>query len=218
MRSSLRWPQTQSTFNQTQLTYQSNSAASTLLNHQYTYRHEIFNIQVSGQVDNQGDWRLSLGLNGTFSFDHLEADFNFDTPRSLNSGQIEVSSFIDWNENEIFDQGDEPIQDVNFTGNYLWRDKYTNNDGKVLLPSSYGGQVLDVNLRSLSNPYLQPSLGKIKTLAHRGGQTKVNIPLVVYNEVEGTIYLSSNEKSKPIAGLTVVLKEKDGEKPVNHTV
>ena len=212
LRSSLRWPQTQSTFNQTQLTYQSNSAASTLLNHQYTYRHEIFNIQVSGQVDNQGDWRLSLGLNGTFSFDHLEADFNFDTPRSLNSGQIEVSSFIDWNENEIFDQGDEPIQDVNFTGNYLWRDKYTNNDGKVLLPSSYGGQVLDVNLRSLSNPYLQPSLGKIKTLAHRGGQTKVNIPLVVYNEVEGTIYLSSNEKSKPIAGLTVVLKEKDGEK------
>jgi hypothetical protein len=210
--SNLRWPQTQDTFNQTQISYNPSLAASTKLSHQYTYRHDAFNVQLSGQYDSHGDWLLSFGLNGTFSFDHLKTDFVFDTPRSLSAGQIEASSFIDWNENQLFDDGDEPLQDVKFTGNYQWRDKYTNSDGKILLPSSHGGQILDVDLRSLPNPYLQPTRRKIKTNAHRGGQTKVSIPMVIFNEVEGTVYISVNGMSKPAAGITVNLHDKDSDK------
>ena len=217
LRSNLRWPQTQQTFNQTQLSYNPDSSATAQLSHQYTYRYDIFNVQVSGQYDSRGDWRVSLGLNGTFSFDHLELDMIFDTPRALSGGQLEASAFIDWNENRVFDQGDEALEDVRFTGNYLWRNKFTNNTGKALLPSSHGGQILEVDLRTLPNPYLQPVLGKIKTYAHRGGQTKVDVPMVIFNEVEGTVYFENNDKSKPVSGVTVFLKQINGDKEYTTT-
>lgn len=212
IRSNLRWPQTRDSFNQTQFTYNPDSSTSTKLTHQYTYRHNIFNLQFSGQYDSRGDWLFSLGLNGTFSFDHLTKSLLFDTPKALSAGQIEASSFIDWNENFVFDEDDEPLKDVSFTGNYLWRDKYTNSDGKALLPSSHGGQVLDVDLRSLPNPYLKPSVRRIKIDAHRGGQTRVNVPMVISNEVEGTIYFSVDGKTKPISGVTVRLHDTNSDK------
>jgi len=204
--STLRWPQTQDSFNQTQVTYNPDASATKLIRHQYSYRHDLFNILLTGQYDNQNDWIVTLGLTGSFSFDHRHDFLIFDRPRSLNAGQIEASSFIDWNENNIFDENDEPVSETKFTGNYRWKDKQTNEAGEVLLPSSVGGQILDVDLRTLPNPYLQPVLGKIKVLAHRGGITEVEIPLVIYNEVEGTIYVAKGDKTKPSAGIKVILK------------
>ena len=203
--STLRWPQTQHSFNQTQLTYNPEATATAIIKHQYSYRHSLFNIQLTGQYDNQKDWIVTLGLTGSFSFDHRDKLLVLDRPRSLNAGQIEASSFIDWNENNIFDEGDEPVRGTKFTGNYRWKNKQTNENGEVLLPSSVGGQILDVDLRTLPNPYMQPVLGNMKILAHRGGITEIDIPLVIYNEVEGTVYFAKGDKTKPSASVKIIL-------------
>ena len=204
--STLRWPQTQHSFNQTQLTYHPNASATTQIRHQYTYRHDLANLQITGQYDNLNNWVVTLGLSGSLSFDYTKNSFSLNRPRSLNAGQIEAFSYLDWNENNIYDESDEPVDGTKFTGNYRWRDLETNQTGKVLLPSSSGGQILAVDLQSLSNPYLQPNLNKVKVLSHRGGVTKVNVPLIIYNEVEGTIYRSNGKKTKAIAGINITLQ------------
>ena len=215
--STLRWPQSQRSFNQTQLTYNPNATTTTLIKHQYSYRHDLFNIQLTGQYDNQNNWIVTLGLNGSFSFDHTDNSLILARSRSLNAGHIEATSFIDWNENSIFDVEDEPINGTKFTGNYRWKDKQTNETGKVLLQSSIGGQILDVDRRSLHNPYLQPMTGRTKILAHRGGITEVNIPLVIRNEVEGTVYISKGKKTKPGAGVKMILRKINSDKEYTTT-
>ncbi|MBE0368044.1 carboxypeptidase-like regulatory domain-containing protein [Pseudoalteromonas aurantia] len=210
-RSNLRWPQTQDSFNQTQISYNPNANAKLLLGHQYTYRHHDFNVNFSGQYDSEDDWQISIGLSGTFSFDHVENTFEFDSPRTLSSGQLEVLSFVDWNNNQVFDSDDQPVSDAILTGNYRWKDLKTNDNGRILLPSSSGGQILEVDVRSLSNPYYQSSYGKIKTLSHRGGISRVNIPISVFNEVEGTLYFANSNASKPAAGVSVMLLDVNGD-------
>ncbi|KAF7771479.1 hypothetical protein PCIT_a4066 [Pseudoalteromonas citrea] len=205
MRSTLRWPQTQNSFNQTQLSYNPNAKAKMLLGHQYTFRHRYFNMSLSGQYDSQDDWRVSFGLSGTFSFDYVDQALTFNAPRALNSGQLEVHSFLDWNNNKVFDLHDEPLSDIALTGNYQWKELHTNQAGKALLPSSSGGQILEIDVRSLPNPYLHSTHGKVKTLSHRGGVSTVNLPVTIFNEVEGTIYVADSDLSKPAAGVSVFL-------------
>lgn len=213
IRSTLRWPQTHNSFNQTQLSYNPNAKAKMLLGHQYTYRHPYFNMSFSGQYDSQDDWRVSFGLSGTFSFDYVEQALIFNAPRALNSGQLEIHSFIDWNNNQVFDLHDEPLDNTALTGNYRWKGRQTNQAGKVLLPSSSGGQILEIDVRSLPNPYLNSTHGKIKTISHRGGVSTVNLPVTVFNEVEGTVYVAESDLSKPAAGVSVFLLQ-NGKKPL----
>jgi len=209
-RSSLRWPQSSKVFNQTQLTYNPNSAAKMMLGHQYTYRNDKFNLSISGQYDSEDEWLVSLGISGTISFDKFNNNLNFLPPRSLSSGQLAVETFVDLNRNNIFDIYDEAIQDASFTGNYLWQDYKTNSNGQVLLPSSAGGQILSLDLMSLSNPYYQPVNNRIKTSSHRGGVTNITIPVNIMNEVEGTLYYTDSNRTKPASGVSVLLLDKEG--------
>lgn len=209
-RSSLRWPQSSKMFNQTQLSYNPRSAAKVLLGHQYTYRNDMFNISFTGQYDSEDEWLISLGISGTISFDQFNNNINFLPPRSLSSGQLAVETFVDKNKNGIFDTQDQAIAGASFTGNYLWKDIQTNSNGQVLLPSSTGGQILSLDLMSLSNPYFQPANNRIKTSSHRGGVTNIKIPVNIVNEVEGTLYYTANNKTRPASGVSVLLLDDKG--------
>ena len=209
-RSSLRWPQSSKMFNQTQLSYNPRSAAKLVLGHQYTYRNDVFNISLTGQYDSEDEWLVSLGISGTISFDQFNNNINFLPPRSLSSGQLAVETFVDKNKNGIFDTQDQPIADASFTGNYLWKEHHTNSNGQVLLPSSTGGQILSLDLMSLSNPYYQPANNRIKASSHRGGVTNIKIPVNIVNEVEGTLYYTTNNKTKPASGVSVLLLDDEG--------
>lgn len=209
-RSSLRWPQSSNMFNQTQLSYNPRSAAKLVLGHQYTYRNEMFNFSFTGQYDSEDEWLISLGISGTISFDQFNNDVNFLPPRSLSSGQLAVETFVDKNKNGIFDTQDQAIVGASFTGNYLWKDHQTNSNGQVLLPSGTGGQVLSLDIMSLSNPYYQPVNNRIKTSSHRGGVTNIKIPVNIVNEVEGTLYYTTDGKTKPASGVSVLLLDETG--------
>jgi hypothetical protein len=209
-KTSLRWPQSKNSFNQTRLSYEPNSLSEFVLEHQYTYRGDYFNFNLSGQYDSENEWQLAIGFSGTLSFDSFNNHVNFLPPRSLSSGQLAVQSFLDVNENGIFDPREEPVSDLGFTGNYLWKEQRTNANGQVLLPSSGNGQILGANVRSLSNPYYEPLHNKIKTISHRGGETKVNFPIKIVNEIEGSLYYEIDNKSKPASKVTVLLIDKQG--------
>jgi cell division septation protein DedD len=216
-RTSLRWPKSKNSFNQTRLSYDENASAKLVLKHQYTYQGKYLNFNVSGQYDNENEWQMTVGFSGTVSFDPFNKHINFLPPRSLNSGQLAVESFVDTNNNGLFDSNDEPITDVGFMGNYLWKERRTNEQGQLMLPSSGGGQMLSVDFRTLSNPYYQPVHKTIRAISHRGGVTKVNYPIEIISEVEGSLYYAINNKSQPASNVTVVLIDKDGNEQYETT-
>ncbi|MEW6994984.1 carboxypeptidase-like regulatory domain-containing protein [Colwelliaceae bacterium MEBiC 14330] len=209
-KASLRWPQSKTSFNQTRLTYEPNALAEFVLEHQYSYRGAFANVNLSGQVDSENEWQITLGFSGTLSFDSFNNHVNFLPPRSLNSGQLAVASFLDTNKNGLFDTDEEPITDIGFNGNYLWKKLRTNSQGKVMLPSNGSGQILSIDMKTLSNPYHHPVDKKVKTISHRGGETKVMLPIEVKNEVEGTLYFTIDNKSKPASNVTVLLIDQQG--------
>ena len=213
----LRWPQSKNTFNQTRLSYDENTDAKMMLSHQYTYRGDHLNFNFSGQVDNENEWQVTVGFSGTVSFDSFNNHINFLPPRSLNSGQLALESFVDINNNGLFDSGDEHITDAGFTGNYLWKELRTNEQGQLMLPSSSGGQMLSVDVRTLSNPYYHPVHNTIRAISHRGGVTKVNYPIQIISEVEGSLYYAINNKSQPASNVTVVLIDKQGNEQYETT-
>jgi cell division septation protein DedD len=208
-KTSLRWPKSKNSFNQTRLTYDLNASAKLVLKHQYTYQGDHLNFNLSGQYDDKNEWQVAIGFSGNVSFDPFNKYINFLPPRSLGSGQLAVESFIDSNENGLFDSGDEAISDIGFKGHYLWKERRTNQQGQVMLPSIGSGQMLSVDFRTLSNPYYQPLDNMVRASSHRGGVTKVNYPIQIISEVEGSLYFAINNKSQPASNVTVVLIDKD---------
>jgi hypothetical protein len=204
IQSVVRWPQTQHSYQQSQLSYNA-TLDQIALSHQYTYRHPLVNINVGAKIDDQGHWQVNAGLSGTIAYDYLTSELKWLPPQSLNNGQIETFVFVDDNRNDIFDLGEQPMADVEFSGNYQWQQYKTNTQGKVLLPASFGGQWLKVKEQSLSDPFLQTKYANVLVHSHKGGVSRVQIPLLTVNDIEGTIYRMINHQSRPASRQTVNL-------------
>jgi hypothetical protein len=211
IRSHLSWPQQQNFYQKTQLNYLPDQLASMQLSHQITYRQPSYNLQLSGQIDNQGDWLVSAGISGTLGFDHVNNQLLFLPPQALTAGLIEAHVFLDENGNDQFDINETALANVGFNGNYSWHNLKTNDKGKVLLPSSFGGQKLSVNEPSLSDPYTKAKLKHILVHSHKGGITKVQIPVLTVNDIEGSIYQVVHKNTKAAPAQTVALLNIAGE-------
>lgn len=207
----LRWPQHRKVYNQTHLQYTPNLQAKYNLNHNLTFRNKYNNVQFIGQVDNQRNWQITIGITGTLGFDNTTNEILFLQPQALNSGQIEAQVYWDKNLNSIFDENEETFPDVEFSGNYLWNDYKTNEQGKALLPSVSNGQNLKIKTRTLPDPYLQPRFEKVKIYTHKGGVNKVQLAVVAINDIEGSIYQHVNNKLRAAVQQKITLLNNKGE-------
>ncbi|WP_281556080.1 SPOR domain-containing protein [Thalassomonas sp. RHCl1] len=211
IRTDIRWPQQLKTYNQTQLRYNPNQATKYNLSHNFTYRHKQYNFQLSSGLNEQGDWQLSLGISGTLGYDHTNNELLWLQPQALNAGVIEATAFIDSNRNNIFDHGEQPLQDIGFNGHHKWSSRKTNLKGKVLLPSTFGGQKLSISEQTLPDPFLQAQLDQVLIHTHNGGINHINMAVVAVNDIEGTIYQSIKGKTRASANQSVTLIDSAGE-------
>jgi hypothetical protein len=196
VRSDLRWPQQAKFFQQTLLSYSPDAEAKLRLTHQLTYRQAHFNLQFSGQVDEQGEWLLSAGISGTLGYDYIQNQLMWRQPQALNAGLIEASVFLDENRNNIQDNDEQGIENVKFKGRFDWINYQTNQQGEVLLPGTYGGQTLSVNENSLPDAFQKAKYKNVLIHTHQGGINKVQIPVLVVNDIEGSIYKIINNETR----------------------
>jgi len=109
--------------------------------------------------------------------------------------------FIDDNQNGRFDPGEDPVESAGFKINGGSRHPArTNADGIVLLyrltPKDYTDIGLDPG--TLDDAQLQPAIPRVRLLSRPGKAQKIDFPLVMTGEIDGSVYLVKDGKSRGI--------------------
>lgn len=129
------------------------------------------------------------------------------------TGAVSAQAFADANYNGKFDAGERVLDGVQFR---VAESEHPDRspDPKVALYTQLSGgsdQDLEVDTATLEDAAQQPAVPRITILPRPGTFMKVDYPIVVMGEVNGTTRLRKQGQSSEMAGLEVELIKESGE-------
>jgi hypothetical protein len=115
--------------------------------------------------------------------------------------------FLDRNANGYWDDQDEPLPGVRFAGSGQWRDIETDRAGLAFLANlpAYSERAVKLDLESLQDPYLLPSLEGVATTGHPGAHIELQFPVTFSGDVEGTVYARTPTGRIPLRNIGLEL-------------
>ncbi len=166
-----------------------------------------------------GSFNLSAGLRyNTDSILSLDARFSIGlgreprenrwVPHALaiaGRGSVSARVFLDNNEDGLFNEGDEPIENVGFTVNSGYRKVRTNTSGIAFMTGllEYRPVNLAIAIPTLEDPLWSPALEGMRIVPRPGQAMQLDFPIFTSGEIDGTVYLSRKGKTVP-AGRVIV--------------
>jgi hypothetical protein len=129
------------------------------------------------------------------------------------SGAVSARTFLDANQNGVFDPGEKPIEGAGFTMNEGSRHPVsTNSDGLAYLtrlpPRQYADIALDTS--TLEDPQWLPTVKGMRILPRPGKVQRIDFPVAMTGEVDGTVYLLEGGKTRGIGNALVELVDDQG--------
>lgn len=175
---------------------------------------ELFKLSVAGKVTNTDNYEVMLTLNSNYFPGTDNTPSALSSYGSSNSGKLLVHVFIDHNNNKVFDDEDEPLSDVKFSGVRHWRDISTDQSGYILLDglSSGSPQAIQLVTKTIEDPYLKAHQEKFQIISHPASLQRIEIPVAMTTEIEGYAYIQKGEKQIPASGSSIVISASDGSK------
>ncbi|MCB4435377.1 carboxypeptidase-like regulatory domain-containing protein [Alteromonas sp. McT4-15] len=192
----LRWPYLLSQHRETRLQYRASGTNNLEVQHQHNWTFDFVNVGLGGTLGEDGDWSINLTFTGNINYNPYSRAFNFDRAATPAAGRIDAFAFLDANRNNQFDSNEQPLEGVNFKGNSQWRNDYTNEEGKARIITSHNFQTLSIDSASLPDLYMIAADNNVEVLTHSGGVNQVNLPVHTISDVEGTLFLVSEQQSR----------------------
>ncbi len=202
---------------------------ATDLTAQLSARRQLREVQSTG-IQGNLDWHLNpvrlglragydtqskhyIGLSATTSLARAPSGGWLLSSRATSQhGAALARTYIDVNDNGVFDSGDQPMPEVSFGRNPLWRDIRTDEEGLAFLPGVPADRFVNVlvNLESVEDPYLVTESEGRTTLVHAGGVAKLNFPFQLVGEIEGLVL--ARPSLRPLRNVGLELVDEAGER------
>ncbi|UCB54069.1 MAG: carboxypeptidase regulatory-like domain-containing protein, partial [Thiotrichales bacterium] len=173
-----------------------------------------------------GSFNLSAGLRyNTDSVLSLDARFSIGlgreprenkwVPHALaiaGRGSVSARVFLDNNEDGIYNEGDEPIENVGFTVNNGYQQVRTNESGIAFMTGllEYAPVNLALAVSTLEDPLWTPALEGIRIVPRPGQAMQLDFPVFTSGEIDGTVYLSRKGKTLPAGRVDIEVVDERG--------
>ena len=147
------------------------------------------------------DARFSIGLG-------REPRENRWVPHALSiasRGSVSARVFLDNNEDGLYNEGDEPLQNIGFTINNGYQQVRTNEAGIAFITGV--AEHVPVNLAiatsTLEDPLWSPAIDGMRIVPRPGQAMQLDFPIFTSGEIDGTVYLSRNGRTVPAGRVTI---------------
>jgi hypothetical protein len=179
---------------------------------------EKFSLGVNYSYFKGGGSAIGVTLGTFLTKDNRSNTWAVQHRRMANRAVASVRTFIDYNSNKVFDEGDEPLAGVGFRNLSAWQKIKTNEDGIALLPGLlvHRAQPIELNLSTVDDPFLVPLSKGVNVLGHPGSFVEVEFPFSYLGELEGLI-TESDESHTPVRHVGLEILDLDGSR-VKSTV
>lgn len=127
-------------------------------------------------------------------------------------GRVKARVFLDHDYDGAFSQMDEPVSGVRFLGRHDWKQRTTNDDGVVYLSGlrTQAQSSITLESKSLADPYWRSDFVKAHVVSHPGGLQQLDIPIQQTVEVEGSLYIKSQNTPLPLSGIPIDITNSEG--------
>ncbi|GJL77920.1 MAG: hypothetical protein NPINA01_09090 [Nitrospinaceae bacterium] len=187
------------------LNRQLNGEQLTTYNAGLNRRFKSFAVGINGAYDDDG--AFSIGSSITFSIGREPRKGRWVTRSDpmASSGTASARVFLDNNNNQAFDKGDEPLKDVKFRSGS--RDRKTDEDGIALLTglSSNRPTPIVLDTASLEDPFWVPAHKGYEVVTRPGRPALLNFPVTPTGEIDGTVYLRTGDSEKAVSNVKIQL-------------
>lgn len=173
-----------------------------------------FGVGISGLFGDRSNYGVGLTLFAALQRDPNSGRIVSDWRPLAASGMAAARVFIDDNHNGIFDKGEDPVEGVAFTVNGGSRHPArTNKKGVALLNRLTPKDYLDVavDTGTIEDVELQSAVAGVRLLPRAGNAQKIDFPLVLTGEIDGTVRLIEHGSSRGIGNALVELLSERGE-------
>lgn len=187
--------------------------SSTTLSAGVNHRIGNFALGMNGFFSSHRNYGIGLTLFTAFGHDPANNHWIRDWQPMAGTGFIAARAFLDANDNQRFDAGEEPVPRVSFAVNGVTRSEaVTNAAGRTLLrrvpTRSFANIAIDP--ASLEDIQWQPGMPGVRALPRAGHPVTVDLPIVVTSEIEGTVLFADGSNIRGIGNAKLELVGRDG--------
>ncbi|WP_076413795.1 hypothetical protein [Shewanella sp. UCD-KL12] len=173
----------------------------------YLFDHSSLRLVIDNY--SSGDWFTQLKWNSSLLW-HPETNlWLLDRVSHLNTGAVKILAFQDDNANGIFDDEEQGISGLSFSGHSNSGD-VTDDNGELLIThlQTTRAQRLILKEASLPDPFLIPLMTAINVNPHPGNIQEILYPILYTAELEGVVLERVAGGSLPAKGIQVVFMDK----------
>lgn len=179
-----------------------------------THNFGSFGIGVSALHSSTGESAVGLQIFVAMGRDPQTGNWRFDWRPMAGAGAISARSFLDTNGNGKYDPGEELIENAGFVMNGGSRPPVrTDADGLAYMAQLTPYQYTDISLDqgTLEDSQWVPTTPGVRVLPRPGKVQKIDFPVAITGEVDGTVYLEDQGRKRGIGNALVELVDASGE-------
>lgn len=168
-------------------------------------RFESFAVGLNGTYSDDGVFSVGSSITFSLGREPRRGRWMVSSDRMASTGTASARVFLDNNNNQAFDKGDEPIKDAKFRSG--GRDRKTDKDGIAFLTglSSNRPTPIVLDTASLEDPFWIPAHKGYEVVTRPGRPALLNFPVTPTGEIDGTVYLRTGGTEKAVSNTQVQL-------------
>ncbi len=166
-----------------------------------------FGLGLSASYADTGEIAVGAQLFVAMGRDPRRSDWLFDARPMANSGAASVRMFLDDNNNGVIDAGEEPLQGAGFTVNGGRHQARTDAAGIAHIDHLPVKQYVDIGVdnSTLIDPQWASALEGVRLVPRPGSVARLDFPVRMTTEIDGTVYLLENGVERGIGDLDLEL-------------
>jgi hypothetical protein len=127
-------------------------------------------------------------------------------------GSVSARVFLDNNQDGIFNEGDEPIENAGFTVNGGYQKVRTDESGIAFITGIPEHRPVNIAIKksTLEDPLWTAALEGMRIVPRPGQAMQLDFPIFSSGEVDGTVYLVRNEQTIPAGRVKVEVINQEG--------
>jgi hypothetical protein len=166
-----------------------------------------YGLGVNASYASTGEIALGVQLFVAMGRDPQQKNWLFDARPMANSGAASAKMFLDDNNNGVMDDHERPLSGAGFTVNGGRHKARTNAAGVAHINHLPVKQYVDIgiDMSTLEDPQWSPQLPGVNLVPRPGAVAKLEFPVSLTTEIDGTVYLLENGVERGIGDLELEL-------------
>lgn len=164
----------------------------------FSKKLKYFDFNMTASISTNDDYSVGLYISYGLQRDSINNRWNAGPDMKANLGSASVFAYIDKNNSNTFDEGDEPLSGIEFKINETLVNQKTDASGLVHISglSPYKETSIEVSEISVKSPYIRV-INKTARFIPRPGKTMpIEIPFVLTGDIDGEVIVTKDNSGE----------------------